>query len=92
MINVVFKNLISWLDESKMSIVMCEFENWCGLPNIRGAIDETHIAIFKPFDPFAKDYYYHKSGGYCVVTQTMVDCDKQFIDLFVGFLGSVNDS
>lgn len=71
---------------------MHEFENWCGLPNIHGAIDETHILIFKLFEPFAKDYYYHKSGGYCVVTQTMVDCNKQFLDLFVGSLGSVNDS
>jgi hypothetical protein len=51
-----------------MLIVMHEFENWCGLLNIHGAIDKTHIAIFKPFEPFAKDYYYHKSGGYHVVT------------------------
>ncbi len=55
MFNVVFRNLISRLSKSKVLIVMHEFENWCGLPNIHGAIDETQIAIFKPFEHFAKD-------------------------------------
>jgi len=44
------------------------------------------------FRTFIRDYYYHKSGGYNVVTQTMVDCNKQFIDLFIGSLGSLNGS
>jgi hypothetical protein len=48
--------------------------------------------ILKPFGPFANNYYYHKSGGYNVVAQAMVDCNKEFIDLFIGLFGSVNDS
>jgi hypothetical protein len=48
--------------------------------------------IFKPFGPFTSNYYYHKSGGYNVVAQAMVDCKKQFIDLFVGLSNSMNDS
>jgi hypothetical protein len=48
--------------------------------------------IFKPFKPFANDYYYYKSGGYNVIAQAMVDCNKQFIDLFLGLYGSMNDS
>jgi len=91
MINVVFGNLIFWSSESKTLIVTRKFKTWCHLPNIHGAIDEIHIAIFMPFKPFVKDYYYHKSGGY-LVTQIMVDCNKQFADLFVGFFGLVNDS
>jgi hypothetical protein len=57
--------------------------DWCGLPNIHGAISGTHSVIPKPF---VEDYYYHKSGGYSVVAQAVVDCDKQFLDLFVGDL------
>ncbi len=56
-----------------------------------GAIDGTHISIVKPFS-YPKNYYYHKSSGYSVVAQTLIDCNKRFIDVFVGLLGSVNDS
>jgi hypothetical protein len=30
---------------------------------VQGAIDGTHIIIFKPFTPFSKDYVYHKTEG-----------------------------
>jgi hypothetical protein len=86
MIDVVFKKINYWSNGNKMLIVMHEFKDWCGLPNIHGAIGRTHIAICKPSKPFVEDYYYHKSGGYSVVAQAMVDCNKQFLDLFVGDL------
>jgi hypothetical protein len=59
---------------------------------VQGAIDGTHVFIAKPLTPFAKDYYYHKIGGHNFVAQANVDSKKKFIDLFVGLLGSVNDS
>ncbi len=56
-----------------------------------GAINGTFISIVEPFS-YLENYYYHKSSGYSVVAQTLLDCNKRFIDVFVGLLGSVNDS
>ncbi len=67
-----------------------EFQTWCGFPNVQGAIDGTHISIVKPF-AYPKDYYYCKSNGYSVVAQVVVDCKKNLIDVFVGFLRDVNE-
>ncbi len=52
---------------------MTKFKNCYGMPSVVGVIDGTHIAITKPFDVFAKDYYYHKIRGYSIVAQAMVD-------------------
>jgi hypothetical protein len=52
------------------------FRDWCSLPSIHGAIDGTNVAILKPFRHFVNDSYYHKSGGYNVVAQVVMDCNK----------------
>jgi len=41
--------------------------------NIMGAIDGTHINITKLANVFSKDYYYHKTRGYNIIVQVMVD-------------------
>ncbi len=75
-----------------MQTIMTIFQDWCGLPSVQGAIDGNHVFIAKPSTLFAEDYYYHKTGGHNIIAQTDVDSKKNFIDLFVGLLGSVNDS
>jgi hypothetical protein len=62
-----------------MQVVMEEFKQWCGLPSIQGAIDETHISISKPIY-FPKYYFYHKIGGYSIVLMLLliVKKDLQF--------------
>jgi hypothetical protein len=37
-----------------------KFKLWCGLLNVQGAIDGTHISTLKSEGEYAKDYYYHK--------------------------------
>jgi len=64
--NVVFKKLITWPIGAKMATVMENFRQSCWLPNVCGAIDGTHIIIFKPIAPFLEDYYYHKINGYSI--------------------------
>jgi hypothetical protein len=49
-----------------MAIVMENFRQSYGLPNVCGAIDDTHIIIFKPITPFREDYYYHKTSSYSI--------------------------
>jgi len=75
---------------AKMCLVMYDFKLWCGLLNVQGAIDGTHLFISKPSMHFSKDYYYLKYGGYSIVTQAMLDYKKRFIDICIGMLGSVN--
>jgi hypothetical protein len=50
-----------------MQNMMLDFKDWCGLPSMQGAIDGMRIFIPKPNSPFAKDYYFHKIGGYFIV-------------------------
>jgi hypothetical protein len=88
--NIMFKSLIAWPMGPKMGDVMLKFKELCGLPNMQGAIDNTHISIFKPKLDFAEDYYFHEIGGYLVVAQ-VVDARKKFIDIYVGLLKSVNN-
>jgi hypothetical protein len=57
--NVIFKKLISWPNGVEIQVFMEDFK--CGLPNVQGAIDGTHIIIFKPLTPYPKDYVYHKT-------------------------------
>jgi hypothetical protein len=57
-----------------------------------GAINGTHISIAKPIIVFLKDYYYHKTRGYDIVAQIVVDSKKRFLDVFVGLFRNVNDS
>jgi hypothetical protein len=66
--NIMFKKFIAWPMQPKMEDVMLEFKEWCGLPSVHSAIDDTHITISKPKLVFAKDYYFHKSRGYSIVT------------------------
>jgi hypothetical protein len=75
-----------------MQTIVVDFKMWCGLPSMQGAIDGTHVSIAKPLRPFVEDYFYHKTCGYTIVAQAVVDSKKRFIDLFVGLPGSVNDS
>jgi hypothetical protein len=34
----------------KMQVVMFDLKNWCGMPNVLGAIDGIHISIANNFD------------------------------------------
>lgn len=65
---------------------------WYGLHNVQGVIDGTHIDILKPQGAFVKYYYYHKTRGYSIITQIVVNFNKTFTNLFVGLPRNVKDS
>ncbi len=82
---------------NKMWVVMFNFKDCCGMPNMMGAIDGTHISIVKPSsvyykDYLWKDYFFHKIGKYNVVAQVVVDNQKRFMDVYVGLPRNVVDS
>lgn len=68
------------------------FKQWSHMLGVQGAIDCTHIHIVKPRILYPKDYYYHKTGGYSIIVQTIFDSKKRFIDLYIRILGFTNDS
>jgi len=70
-INKTHRNLISWPKEDDIQIIMVDFKTWCGLPSMQGAIDGRHVSIAKPLEPFAEDYFYHKTCRYNIVAQAV---------------------
>ncbi len=53
----------------------------------------TQVHIQKPKGQiFVVDYYFFKSKFYSLQMQVVVDHEKQFCDVFVGMLWSMNDS
>jgi hypothetical protein len=72
--------LITFIIGTSMSYIRC------ALPFVQGAIDDAHISIVKHLGPFAKNYYFHKTSGYNMVAQAVVDCKKRFIDYLLTFL------
>jgi hypothetical protein len=69
-----------------MIIILKIFKNWCILPNLHYAIDDTHHLIIKPI-AYIEDYYYHKIDGYNSVPQAIVDCNKRYMTICVSSLG-----
>lgn len=48
-INGLFKKVIAWPTRARMSNVMKNFKQWCGLPRlVHNIINGTHIIISKP--------------------------------------------
>jgi hypothetical protein len=41
--------------------------------NMMGVIDDIHIAIAKSSCAFVEDYFHHKTKGYNIVAQVVVD-------------------
>lgn len=55
-----------------------------------GAVDGTHIVIDPPKD--GKDDYIDRKGQTSICLQGICDENRKFIDIFVGYPGSVHDS
>ena len=58
--------------------------------NVIGAIDGSHIPIKAPH-LFPVDYF-NRKGFYSIVLQAVVDHEKKFLDICVGWPGSTHDS
>ncbi|GES92929.1 protein ANTAGONIST OF LIKE HETEROCHROMATIN PROTEIN 1-like [Rhizophagus clarus] len=59
-------------------------------PNVIGAINGSHIPIKAPH-LFPVDYF-NRKGFYSIVLQAVVDHKKKFLDICVGWPGSMHDS
>ena len=75
--------------ESLNGTVKGFINNW-GIPQCVGAIDRSHIPV-KPPSMNHTDYY-NRKGWYSILVQAVVDANYLFIDLNVGWPGSVHDA
>ena len=66
------------------------FEDVWGFPQCAGAIDGSHIPIQAPSE-CAKDYY-NRKGFHSILVQGLVDHRYCFLDINVGWPGSVHDA
>ena len=72
-----------------MDIVRGFEEKW-GFPQCFGAVDGSHIPILPPHD--SPTDYYNRKGFHSIVAQALVDHQYRFLNVFVGWPGSVHDA
>jgi hypothetical protein len=82
---IVFPNT-----ESEINKVTNGFKRIGKFSNAIGAIDGSHIPIKAPH-LFPVDYF-NRKGFYSIVLQAVVDHEKKFLDICVGWPGSTHDS
>ncbi|XP_054089736.1 uncharacterized protein LOC128922625 isoform X2 [Zeugodacus cucurbitae] len=81
---------VRWPNSTVAVATKRKFEARCGLPNVIGCIDCTHIRIKAPREN--KENYFDRKHTYSIVLQAVVDADKRFVDVTCGEPGSLHDS
>ena len=66
------------------------FECKWGFPQCVGAIDGTHIPVIAPRDSPLD--YFNRKGYHSVLMQALVSFDYTFMDVYIGWPGSVHDA
>ena len=72
-----------------MDVVRGFEEKW-GFPQCFGAVDGSHIPIIPPHD--CPTDYYNRKGFHSIVLQALVDHENRFMNVNVGWPGSVHDA
>ncbi|XP_018578669.1 putative nuclease HARBI1 isoform X2 [Anoplophora glabripennis] len=83
--------IIKWPNTTdEISKVNQGFMEKCGINNIIGVIDGSHIEINKPKEN--QDAYINRKGYHSLLLQGIVDHKRKFIDVFCGEPGSMHDA
>ena len=72
--------------------VMQGFERQRGLKNVCGAIDCTHVRHSKPRGVALPSDYVDRHQNFSTVMQAIVDSNCRFLDVYIGWPGSVHDT
>ena len=86
----LFKRYVFIPQGNDLNQVVEGFEDRWGFPQCVGAIDGSHIPIQAPAD-CPKDYY-NRKGFHSILMQGLVDHRYCFMDINVGWPGSVHDA
>ena len=72
-----------------LKAVVDGFSSKWGFPQCVGAIDGSHIPIIAPKENTTD--YFNRKKQHSIVLQAVVDHEYKFIDVYVGWPGSVHD-
>ena len=89
-VDILLPRYIKVPSGDRLRDVVGDFDCKWGFPQCVGAIDGTHIPIMSP-TANGLDYF-NRKGHHSVVMQALVSCDYTFIDIYVGWPGSVHDT
>ena len=73
-----------------LRVIVDGFMSKWGFPQCVGALDGSHIKVIAPKDNPLD--YFNRKGQHSVVLQALVDHDYKFLDIYVGWPGSVHDA
>ena len=73
-----------------LQAVVDGFESKWGFPQCVGAVDGSHIPIIAPKENPVD--YFNRKGHHSVILQALVDHEYKFLDIYVGWPGSVHDA
>ncbi len=68
------------------------FKSYCGSPSIHSTIDVTQIHLLKSQGQSIVNYFSFNSKGYNMQLQAIGDYHNKIGDIFVGMLGSMNNT
>ena len=82
--------IIDVLMKDYIDRVVDEFKMKWGVPHCFGAVDGSHAPISAPSHLHTD--YYNQKGWYSMLIQGLVDANYRFMDVCVGWPGSVHDA
>ena len=77
-------------NERETSIALEKLSEICRIPQVIGAIDATHVEIVAPKN--AHIDYFCRQQKFTINMQAVVDGKLKFIDVSIGFPGSIHDA
>jgi len=89
-VDVLLKEYIKLPTSNRLSTVVEEFKTKWGVPQCFGAIDGCHIPISAPNLMHTDNY--NRKGWYSMLIQGVLDANYCFLDVRVGWPGSVHDA
>jgi len=89
-VEVLLEDCIKFPCGVQLDHVVDEFKEKWGVPQCFGAIDGSHAPISAP--SLLHTDYYNRKGWYSMLIQGQVDAKYRFLDVCVGWPGSVHDT
>ena len=89
-VEVLLKDYIKFPSGDQLDQVVDEFKGKWAVPQCFGAIDGSHVPISPPSNLHTD--YYNRKGWYSMLIQGLVDAKYRFLDVCIGWPGSVHDA
>ncbi|KAG6543027.1 hypothetical protein Mapa_015523 [Marchantia paleacea] len=91
--NKLYSKFVSIPTGTKLANNIAKFQNLTNIPNICGAIDGTHIKLWrKPRLQDTPKFYWNNKKFYSVLLQGVCDADKVFWDVCCNAPGGLHDA